>query len=211
MRTALESGVLNKTFNELQKIVKTGGDIENKRAQITMLKVLYGQSSHLYNTSIGSLLAQLATLSYIDASVGSKYDFTADTETKTGVEFKVISQDTLLARRLMMQHVAVPDLSSAFRIQAAKFAEFNDQVSTRVTESQQVLITKLTAENEKLTRTSESQQALIARLTVENEKMTRELQALRKDGKSTGMVEEDVELVEEKKHEDDDDEHVDEM
>lgn len=144
--------MLNKKLNDLWTLAGTGGEIKNKEAQIDLLKVIYGQASHTYNTSVGSLLLQLATLTYIDASRISPVDFIIDPTKPTGPEFSVISQDTLLARRLMMREVVVPDLSPAFKEQATKYAEFTANISTEIAEKQQRLIAKLTADNEKLKR-----------------------------------------------------------
>jgi len=152
LREVLSTGIFNKTLNRLWNAAGGDGAIETKEAQIQLLKVLYGQASHMYNTSVGSLITQLATISYIDASNTRPTDFIVDPAKETGPEFSAISQDTLLVRRLMMQAVVVPDLSAEINAQAKQFADFTAQISTTLAEKQQAQISKLLAENEKLRR-----------------------------------------------------------
>jgi hypothetical protein len=111
LRKVLRTGILDKTLDDLRKAAATGDTV----SQTDFLKIMYGQTVHTYNTYAGTMLTQLATLSYLQANPKERQ---LNEKNILEKEFTVFSKDTLMARRLLLSRVKVPDITSSASIEA---------------------------------------------------------------------------------------------
>jgi hypothetical protein len=113
LRAVLRTGVLNKNLHNLYTAAVGEGEVVD---QIQFLKVIYGQTAHAYNTYAGTMLTQLATLSYLESIKNAprrppKAPTSISNSKELAREFSVTSQDTLLARRLLLGRIQIPSVS----------------------------------------------------------------------------------------------------
>lgn len=146
LRKVLRTGILDKKLDTLRAAAGNGSPTE----QIAFLKVIYGQTANTYNTYAGTMLTQLSTLSYLEAIKGQpesvlgirKLDSTQPLEK----QFTVLSQDNLLARRLLLSRVTVPDMKGVASADA--FISFSAQKQAEEAERDKKEILRLQGELE---------------------------------------------------------------
>jgi hypothetical protein len=148
LRRVLRTGILNKSLDTLRNAAGDG----SPTAQVEFLKVIYAQSAHTYNTYAGTMLTQLGTLSYLESVTAEPRGArNLDNKKELGGEFTVLSQDNLLARRLLLSHVIVPDMKGIASAEA--LISFSAEKQAEETERDKKEILRLQGELELLKTT----------------------------------------------------------